>query len=69
MSRIIKYPEMDTETGKPIDVPILECDCGHKLYLDSCWANECEKCHTEYNGSGQKLAPRSQWGEETGETF
>lgn len=29
----------------------------------------CPICDAEYNGSGHKLAPRSMWGEETGETF
>lgn len=28
---------------------------------------DCEKCGREYNSSGQLLAPREQWGEETGE--
>lgn len=47
-----------------------KCDvCGETVFLVSSWVNECDKCGTEYNGSGQMLAPRSQWGEETGETF
>jgi hypothetical protein len=41
--------------------------CGRTLELYSSWSNECGKCGTEYNGFGQKLAPRSQWGYETGE--
>ena len=47
---------------------LLRCDCGRKLELSSGWANSC-RCGAEYNGSGQLLAPRSQWGWETGETF
>ena len=47
---------------------VLKCDCGKRVNLHSGWANECE-CGREYNGSGQLLAPREQWGEETGETF
>lgn len=43
--------------------------CGEVVYLYSGWANDCEKCGTEYNGSGQMLASRDQWGEETGERF
>lgn len=35
--------------------------CGTTITLDSSWANECPKCGYEYNGSGQLLAPRSQW--------
>lgn len=30
---------------------------------------ECPHCGTEQNSSGQLLAPRSQWGEETGESY
>jgi hypothetical protein len=42
--------------------------CGRVVELWSPWANECE-CGVEYNGSGQELALRSQWGSETGEVF
>jgi len=45
-----------------------KCACGRKVYLDDSWANTCG-CGLEYNSSGQELAPRSQWGEETGEKF
>lgn len=56
--------------GRIFTVPAVGlCDCGAHVQLDSSWANECEKCGTEYNGSGQRLAARSQWGEETGERF
>jgi hypothetical protein len=44
------------------------CSCGRTVALDSSWANTCD-CGREYNGSGQLLAARSQWGEETGEQF
>ena len=47
---------------------VIRCNCGAKLFLHSSWANECG-CGREYNGSGQLLAPRAQWGEETGEVF
>lgn len=46
----------------------MRCDCGRIVSLGSSWANSCE-CGAEYNGSGQRLAPRSQWGEETGESY
>lgn len=49
------------------DPALLRCDCGEEVVLGSTWANECETCHREYNGGGQLLAPRSHWGEETGE--
>lgn len=31
------------------------------------FTNTCDKCGTDYNGSGQTLTPRRFWGEETGE--
>jgi hypothetical protein len=43
------------------------CDCGRRVMLDG-FTNSCE-CGREYNHAGQVLAPRSQWGEETGEVF
>lgn len=47
---------------------VIRCDCGRDVELVFGWLNECE-CGRGYNGFGQLLAPRSQWGEETGETF
>lgn len=46
---------------------IVKCGCGQNV---ECYAftNSCE-CGREYNWAGQALAPRSQWGEETGEVF
>jgi predicted Zn-ribbon and HTH transcriptional regulator len=45
------------------------------LYITCCcmemccdgFTNTCEVCRADYNGSGHLLAPRCQWGEETGE--
>lgn len=42
-----------------------ECPCGAHVELAH-FTNTCE-CGRDYNGSGQELAPREQWGEETGE--
>lgn len=42
------------------------CHCGEDVEL-SRFTNTCHRCGADYNGSGQELAPRSQWGEETGE--
>lgn len=49
--------------------PVLRCGCGSVVHCTDGWANECEQCGAEYNGSGQRLADRRYWGEETGETF
>lgn len=44
-----------------------ECDrCGRKVHLHG-FTNTCQ-CGADYNMSGQLLASRSQWGEETGES-
>lgn len=42
------------------------CECGTEVILDS-FTNTCERCGRDYNQSGTLLAPREQWGEETGE--
>jgi len=51
------------------------CECGEVIETNS-WNRvnnfgdfKCEKCGNLYNSGGQKLAPVSQWGEETGERF
>ena len=41
------------------------CNCGQLIYLSN-FTNTCDKCGADYNSAGTLLAPRSQWGEETG---
>jgi hypothetical protein len=41
------------------------CHCGREVEL-SHFTNTCD-CGRDYNSSGWELAPRDQWGEETGE--
>lgn len=43
------------------------CHCGAEVELDS-FTNTCDRCGRDYNSAGQELAPREQWGEETGES-
>lgn len=71
MSKIVRYAETIYHPGtgavmerRPM---LMACTCGAKLELWDSWANDCDRCGREYNGSGQELAPRRQWGEETGE--
>lgn len=52
-----------------IEPSVLRCDCGAELVLYDPFLETCEKCGADYNGCGQRLAPRSQWGEETGESL
>lgn len=47
---------------------IVECDCGEKIVCMG-FTNTCPKCDADYNWNGERLAPRSQWGWETGEVF
>lgn len=64
MSIKVIYGEPDPDTGRVWRTGKCEC-CGRELDLMS-FTNDCE-CGAEYNSSGQRLAPREQWGEETGE--
>ena len=41
------------------------CNCGSTLCLEN-FTNTCD-CGADYNSAGTLLAPREQWGEETGE--
>lgn len=43
-----------------------ECDCGAHVHLTG-FTNTCA-CGADYNMTGSRLASRSQWGEETGES-
>jgi hypothetical protein len=69
MSRIIQEAKRDPDTWQLLEPAVARCDCGARVHLGDSWANECGRCGREYNGSGQLLAPRSQWGWETGEEF
>lgn len=54
--------------GRPLT---MRCDCGTTIHLDDYRPGadaECNRCGREYNSAGQALAPRSEWGHETGET-
>jgi len=44
-----------------------KCVCGEIVILDE-FTNPCE-CGRDYNSAGQLLAPREQWGYETGESL
>ena len=48
---------------------VIKCDCGRKFDYDDAWLNTCPYCGADYNGQGVRLAPRSQWGEDTGESI
>jgi len=65
MLKIIRTEPM-SRNFRTVNVKIGECVCGREVMLYS-FTNACD-CGRDYNMSGQELAPRSQWGEETGES-
>lgn len=64
MAEIVRKIERE---GK-CSIPVVRCgSCRREVECD-CFTNTCV-CGQEYNFAGQHLAPRSYWGEETGERF
>lgn len=59
-------PEVLKHENRVVHPKIGKCLCGHEVMLDS-FTNTCDGCGRDYNSSGAELAPREQWGEETGE--
>ena len=50
----------------PKRIKTITC-CGRRLECPD-FTNTCEICGADYNWAGDRLAPRDQWGEETGES-
>lgn len=60
------HPEVDNlRQIRCFDYKYCDC-CGRRVWLSG-FTNTCD-CGADYNNSGDLLAPRSQWGAETGET-
>lgn len=57
-----------TYTNTYIEPATIRCSCGEIVALEH-FTNTCHRCERDYNLGGQLLAPRDQWGEETGETY
>lgn len=73
MANILWYVGRDTGRHYPSRNVEERCDpaircCGVELVCDA-FTNTCDHCGADYNFAGQMLAPRSQWGEETGESW
>lgn len=51
--------------GRKVERKMIRCDCGDTVVCAN-FTNTCS-CGADYNMSGQQLASRDQWGEETGE--
>ena len=63
----IIYVGVEAIERRHVEPAVGRCACGHTVSLERSWINSCQGCGRDYNGSGQELAPREQWGEETGE--
>lgn len=61
----MKAPVVERYDHAYTEPAVGRCDCGRKVTLQG-FTCPCE-CGLEYNSGGQLLAPREQWGEETGE--
>ena len=64
---IIKQAVRDPETYKIIENAEGRCPCGRTVELGH-FTSTCA-CGRDYNWNGTELAPRSQWGEDTGESY
>jgi hypothetical protein len=64
----LKYLGLQSHTHHWNEPASIRCRCGNEVWLTMIMTNTCDRCHRDYNISGQLLADRSQWGEETGET-
>jgi len=65
MPKIIRK-EMVFLGSRDVERSVVLCDCGEEVMCLRN-TNTCE-CGADYNMSGARLASRSRWGEETGET-
>ena len=64
-SQDLFYNEYEEKGYKMTKNNILKCSCGKEVTCNQ-FTNTCH-CGNDYNFSGSLLAPREQWGEETGE--
>jgi len=59
---------MRVEEHRWTEPAAIRCPCGDEVELAG-FTNPCSRCGRDYDGSGALLAPREQWGEETGESL
>ena len=68
MPDIIRHEKRFRPRGygyREFQAPVIKCACGEEVVCER-FTNACE-CGRDYGRSGDLLASRSQWGEETGE--
>jgi hypothetical protein len=64
VAKILREVDLVNERLRPCRRKVVECErCGREV-LCYAFTNGCE-CGAEYNMSGQMLAARSQWAEDT----
>lgn len=66
MTVTVRFETITTERGYKRRIRVVRCACGREVWCDG-FTNTCD-CGRDYGPGGYELAPRSQWGEETGET-
>lgn len=66
MAEVVRREMTWRPDGRQVERSVIRCSCGEEV-LCRLFTNSCE-CGRDYNMSGQMLAPRDQWGEETGES-
>jgi hypothetical protein len=63
----VRTPYVEERAHRHTEPAVGLCQCGRKVTLSG-FTNTCD-CGRDYDMSGQLLADRRQWGEETGETL
>ena len=66
MASKLGYVDWTRDDGRQVKRLEILCDCGLRVICAED-VNPC-RCARDYNMSGQVMAPRNVWGEETGET-
>ena len=66
MNRLIQHWHRDDAGNAHPCIIKCDCECVLEGYRPGGDVG-CDRCGREYNSSGQLLADRSQWGEESGE--
>ena len=64
----VAYAEqLNKEEYRAKIIKVALCDCGRDVVCYD-FTNTC-RCGADYNFAGDRLAPRSQWGADTGENW
>lgn len=67
-NKVVETVDYTRGDGKLVKRNVIRCNCGSEVLCGE-FTNTCSNCGRDYNMSGQLLAPREQWGEDTGESL